>query len=476
MGTLDRRGVDVLCSLCCNKSIFVYRNEKDEPESCFIEEALSLLSQRESGLLLDKSSVEVGLLPTLNEDQKPEEGSVKEVQPAEEEEEEDLSSKNASDEESGAGATARPRHTSSSSETSCGAEVEEEEYLDADVVPADLDLSSVQPANMAREEKEASNQPAPKDTFYFYQSSDGQAIFLHALNVQMLVLEHGSLENCPPVIRGRVLEKDATSMSEELRNKLRYLRHLPLTCSFEVCELDLTGQVSDATVAEFAGQLDARRRRRGRRAREEKRRERKIQMEENKRMGKYPERMMRIESWQHYPPVGDLPPFSSGLPSLRRSSESLNDGASSVLGTSPRELLGVTASACDDDPLVVEPGTSVAPPDGATAADINNSNSFANILRKGPGTFTDAKMRRSHTFPSSVSAAADSETEEDGASRPPPPQNLSDLFDSAFDQLAKKKSESGDGNNDGVGGAKAGKKKGRKNKGVNLFQPVRPSF
>lgn len=41
-----------------------------------------------------------------------------------------------------------------------------------------------------------------KQTFFcVVQSSDGQPIFLHALNVQMLVQEYGTLENCPPVIR-----------------------------------------------------------------------------------------------------------------------------------------------------------------------------------------------------------------------------------------------------------------------------------
>ena len=37
--------------------------------------------------------------------------------------------------------------------------------------------------------------------FSLFQSSDGQPIFLHALNVQMLVAEYGSLQNCPTVIR-----------------------------------------------------------------------------------------------------------------------------------------------------------------------------------------------------------------------------------------------------------------------------------
>ena len=55
----------------------------------------------------------------------------------------------------------------------------------------------------------------------------------------MLVHEYGSLENCPKKIKGKIIEKDNTSMSESLRNRLRYLRHLPLTSIFEVCEIQL---------------------------------------------------------------------------------------------------------------------------------------------------------------------------------------------------------------------------------------------
>ena len=80
---------------------------------------------------------------------------------------------------------------------------------------------------------------APKETFYFYQSSDGQPIFLHAMNVEMLIAEYGSFEACPLKIRGKILERDAASMTCELRNKLRYLAHIPVACAFEVVEIDL---------------------------------------------------------------------------------------------------------------------------------------------------------------------------------------------------------------------------------------------
>jgi hypothetical protein len=84
----------------------------------------------------------------------------------------------------------RPRHTSSSSDGTAGSLEDGIDFVTAD----DLDISTIQPANETKKKL-----MAPKDTFYFYQSSDGQPIYLHALNVQMLVDEHGGLEHCPKV-------------------------------------------------------------------------------------------------------------------------------------------------------------------------------------------------------------------------------------------------------------------------------------
>jgi len=55
----------------------------------------------------------------------------------------------------------------------------------------------------------------------------------------MLEMEYGSLEYCPPVITGKLLEKEASICTEELRRRLRYLCHLPLTCPFELAEIEL---------------------------------------------------------------------------------------------------------------------------------------------------------------------------------------------------------------------------------------------
>jgi hypothetical protein len=87
-------------------------------------------------------------------------------------------------------------------------------------------------------------------------AADGQHIYLHALNVRMLEHCYGSLELCPPTLTGRIIEKESGSMTEELRRRLRYLQHLPITCQFEVAELQLKPPiVSKETLDYFQGEL-----------------------------------------------------------------------------------------------------------------------------------------------------------------------------------------------------------------------------
>ncbi|XP_059974817.1 E3 ubiquitin-protein ligase RNF10 isoform X2 [Mesoplodon densirostris] len=124
--------------------------------------------------------------------------------------------------------------------------------------------------------------------YYFYQAEDGQHMFLHPVNVRCLVREYGSLEQSPEKISATVVEIVGYSMSEDVRQRHRYLSHLPLTCEFSICELALQPPlVSKETLEIFSDDIEKRKRQRQKKAREERRRERRIEMEENKKQGKY---------------------------------------------------------------------------------------------------------------------------------------------------------------------------------------------
>ncbi|XP_077268274.1 E3 ubiquitin-protein ligase RNF10 isoform X1 [Temnothorax americanus] len=137
---------------------------------------------------------------------------------------------------------------------------------------------------------------------YFYQAEDGQHIYLHAANVKMLEMQYGSLEYCPHIITGKLLEKEAGICTEELRRRLRYLCHLPLTCPFELAEIELKPPlISEEVLRAFHEQLHSRQKYREQRAREERKREKKIIEEENRQIGIYPTPNIDIESYQHFP-------------------------------------------------------------------------------------------------------------------------------------------------------------------------------
>ncbi|KAM6965379.1 E3 ubiquitin-protein ligase RNF10 [Aplochiton taeniatus] len=123
--------------------------------------------------------------------------------------------------------------------------------------------------------------------YYFYQAEDCQQMFLHPVNVRCLLREYGSLEASPHTITATVVEIEGQTVTEEIRRRHRYLAHLPLTCEFSICELALQPPVlSKETLDSFADDLEKRKRLRQRKARDEKRRERRIEIEENKKQGK----------------------------------------------------------------------------------------------------------------------------------------------------------------------------------------------
>lgn len=113
--------------------------------------------------------------------------------------------------------------------------------------------------------------------YYFYQADDGQNVFLSSINARCLIKEYGSLEYCPEFITGEIVEMQALTQSEALRKQFRYMSHLPLTCEFVICELDIKPPVvSRQTLNFFREELQRRRQQRQKKLKMEKKKEHKI--------------------------------------------------------------------------------------------------------------------------------------------------------------------------------------------------------
>ncbi|XP_037043910.1 RING finger protein 10 [Bradysia coprophila] len=182
------------------------------------------------------------------------------------------------------------------------------------VEPADklVDSTTEDEANMIVQDLDITPVFNDSNYFYFYQSRDGQPLYLHSINVRMLQMMYGSLDRAPHVIGGKIVQKEVCSMTEELRKRLKYLQHLPVTSQFEVAELSLGSElVSEEVLGVFKDEIVKRQKLRQRRARDENRREVKINEVNERQIGKILSRSANIDvnSDRQFPSCGGNPPL-----------------------------------------------------------------------------------------------------------------------------------------------------------------------
>lgn len=81
-----------------------------------------------------------------------------------------------------------------------------------------------------------------ENSFFFYQSRDGQLIFLHPLNQQYLLQEFGADADMPELLENvKVLDLETKTFDEKIRRKFPALAHLPLSCQFSFALVDISG-------------------------------------------------------------------------------------------------------------------------------------------------------------------------------------------------------------------------------------------
>jgi len=449
-----------------------YREEKDQPESIFIKEALALLESRINmcletrGMFAQMPPINpvvpqaVNVDTTTSGDINPDQLTVSQSVDPFEDLDDVLGALPSVTKADGAkvvvgelGARVegdRPRHASSSSDASSeGEDISEETTVTAD----DLDIASLQPTNVDKQ--------APKSTFYFYQDTSGQRIFLHALNLTMLVREFGSIEACPTTIKARILEKDSSTMTDLLRDRLRYLRHLPVSSSFEVTELDLSSIVGKNTIAAFRDQLEDRKRKRDRKRKAEKVREKRIHRDEMRIMGRFPSPMARIESAYHYPVMGSSLDPSGEVASLASSLDSQNSFPEAV------QLSQEAAHQAVRD-VAASSSRAVSASSFNEAATLN----FARIAKQAPAaqlsTISRPKTTNSNGMVqlggflpvARVRQGSESDPEPEGYIRAPPVASLGDVFAQALAQAPAAAQSNNPGGN---------KKKGKKSRGTPIL-------
>ncbi|XP_044502643.1 RING finger protein 10 isoform X3 [Mangifera indica] len=101
-----------------------------------------------------------------------------------------------------------------------------------------------------------------KDSYNFYQATDGQHLILHPLNMKCLLHHYGSYDMLPDRISGRILQLETVTQSEAIRRRYRYLSHFSLTTTFQLCEIDLGEMLPADALFPFMDEIKKRERQR----------------------------------------------------------------------------------------------------------------------------------------------------------------------------------------------------------------------
>lgn len=92
--------------------------------------------------------------------------------------------------------------------------------------------------------------------FYYYQAPNAQNVFLHSINSRMLQETYGFMDKSPQAIQGKIVQIECCTMNDDLRKRLKYLQHLPVSSVFEVVEIEFdTGLVPHRVIESFKGEL-----------------------------------------------------------------------------------------------------------------------------------------------------------------------------------------------------------------------------
>jgi len=351
-----------------------------------------------------------------------------------------------------------------------------EEATDALMMPLEEEPNTATAAGDAKPEKNVMT-----TTYYYYQAADGQQIYLHSVNARCLLKQFGSWEACPDTLAADIVELEHVSMDAELRRRLRYLSHLPLSCEFHVAEVQLGVPVISEDVLEFyQKEIEKRRQARQRKSRDDRRFDKKMQHAEDLRNGKQRGLNCNISSQQHFPEAGELAMGNSS-----RLDDDVNSTASSPMNTpfgspGPTSML---ASMLNPNASEFCPGSPQSGPqspastsslcsqgeDGGQAG--SNVTSFAQMLRAGHSSQSVGRRAAWGATGSKVPASAQAvyrhlggnDSEEDSEDRVPVPDYKSSIGDAIqhaieqYDKTPVKEPEKG------------GKKKKKKQKGMLLF-------
>ncbi|KAL3921401.1 MAG: hypothetical protein SGILL_002766 [Bacillariaceae sp.] len=154
---------------------------------------------------------------------------------------------------------------------------------------------------------------------HFYQSEDGQLVFLNGFNMACLLSDYAKglsqagpktqtfKAPLPDFIEGRVLEIENVQLTPDLRKRMPFLSHLPVFSDVSFVELDLNSLLSEETRKKFKADISKRRKQRQARIQAEKRADKAAEREETDRINERKARLQTIDPDDDFFQIQSLP-------------------------------------------------------------------------------------------------------------------------------------------------------------------------
>jgi hypothetical protein len=127
--------------------------------------------------------------------------------------------------------------------------------------------------NNPRQRRNVNPPPPSTSTYYYYQAASGLPIFLHPLDIKILLSHFSSYPAFPDVITIRVDAFSEGTVNDDLRKRCKYLAHMPDGADVVFIEADLTDVVGgpEGGLKNFEGALKMRAARRKEKGRKDER-------------------------------------------------------------------------------------------------------------------------------------------------------------------------------------------------------------
>ena len=113
-----------------------------------------------------------------------------------------------------------------------------------------------------RQRRNVNPPPPSTQSYYYYQAASGLPIFLHPLDIRILLSHFNSYPAFPDEITVRVEAHSEGTVNDDLRKRWKYLAHFPEGADVVFIEADLEAVVGVEGLTSFEGALKQRRARR----------------------------------------------------------------------------------------------------------------------------------------------------------------------------------------------------------------------